>query len=107
MDEEGNILRHQIDRAPATDHDINILILDFNPRPIIHEKKTINQEWMVDSDRTNQEIVCRLPFRAFQRPAHRFHHDLVIGPDHLVAITVRKLRNPLMSLKLTIWSRIQ
>jgi hypothetical protein len=97
-DEEGNILKNQLDRTPVTTDDINILILDFSPRPIIRQKERITHEWRVDSGQTHQDVVCRLPFRAFQRPADRFHHDVVIGPDHLVAITVRKLMDSLTSL---------
>lgn len=94
-DEDGFVLENQIDYTPPKAAEVNMLILDFNPRPI-RQKASESQdggglalEWVSESDKTDQKVVTRLPFRAFQCRAARMYQDLVVVPDHLVAITVR------------------
>ncbi|KAG8779798.1 hypothetical protein FRB91_011248 [Serendipita sp. 411] len=102
-------------RSKLTDLDEDegrsILILDFNPRPILRSaskqeevdapdntdngednwwkrfrKHTKTAKWSSEFTKLNQSKVGKLPFRAYQRPMQRRYTDMIITIDHILGI---------------------
>ncbi|KAG8863925.1 hypothetical protein FRC20_010433 [Serendipita sp. 405] len=89
----------------------SILILDFNPRPILRSaskreevgapdntdngednwwkrfrKHTKTAKLSSEFTKLNQSKVGKLPFRAYQRPMQRRYTDMIITIDHILGI---------------------
>ncbi|KAG8749419.1 hypothetical protein FRC14_001386 [Serendipita sp. 396] len=91
----------------------SILILDFNPRPILHaaskkeeidesvkheekseggrwswfRKRTQVGKWGSESSKSNESKISGLPFRAYQKPMRSRYNNMVLYTDHILRVT--------------------
>ncbi|KAG8828152.1 hypothetical protein FRC19_009236 [Serendipita sp. 401] len=91
----------------------SILILDFNPRPILHaaskkeeidesvkheekseggrwswfRKRTKVGKWAPESSKSNESKISGLPFRAYQKPMRSRYNNMVLYTDHILRVT--------------------
>ncbi|KAG8789645.1 hypothetical protein FRC16_001194 [Serendipita sp. 398] len=94
----------------------SILILDFNPRPILHaaskkeeidesvkheekseggrwswfRKRTQVGKWGSESSKSNESKISGLPFRAYQKPMRSRYNNMVLCTDHILRVTTCK-----------------
>ncbi|KAG8804041.1 hypothetical protein FRC17_006053 [Serendipita sp. 399] len=89
----------------------SILIMDFNPRPILRFSMKVEEtegsgkfeneeanwwkrfrkrikaiKWNSSTSKTNSSQLSKLPFRAYQRPVEKMYTDLILTTDHIIGM---------------------
>jgi hypothetical protein len=98
-DKDGYVTSTKLNLEPGSHNYTKLLMLDFNPRPIIRDKKQGEdnkqhrservREWRARSPLFNGEVISRLPFRVFQGQLPGTPLAVIVDMDHLVVTTVR------------------
>ncbi|KAG8830358.1 hypothetical protein FRC18_008245 [Serendipita sp. 400] len=112
----GGVIRSTYRGYSDTSDEYHLIVLDFNPRPIIRAADLLRESmdkddgdeegggaadewsdttpprlrWETNSEHFTEPIICRLPFRVFQKKVTSQYEKVMLGVDHIIGMTAEE-----------------